>query len=114
VFHSEGPPGVARRGEAHESIVCPGCVVSGGRAWRCILAPRVRINSFAQVEDSILFQNVNVGRRSRVRRCIIDKDVTIPENMEIGFNVEADKALGLTVTDDGIVVVPKAHSFEKK
>jgi glucose-1-phosphate adenylyltransferase len=105
--------GLARRGEAHESIVCPGSVVSGGRAWRCILAPRVRINSFAQVEESILFENVNVGRRSRIRRCIIDKDVTIPENMEIGFNPETDKALGLTVTD-GIVVVPKSHSFEKK
>jgi glucose-1-phosphate adenylyltransferase len=114
VFHSEGPPGIARRGESHESIVCPGCVVSGGRTWRSILAPRVRINSYAQVEDSILFENVNVGRRARVHRCIIDKDVTIPENMEIGFNADADRALGLTVTEDGIVVVPKSHSFEKK
>lgn len=113
VFYSDGPPGKARRGEAHESIVCNGSIVSGGRVWRSILAPNVRINSYAQVEESILFDNVNVGRYCRIRRAIIDKDVKIPEHMEIGFNTEADRALGLTISDQGIVVVPKTHSFGK-
>jgi len=113
VFYSDGPPGKARRGEAHESIVCNGSIVSGGRVWRSILAPNVRINSYAQVEESILFDNVNVGRYCRIRRAIIDKDVKIPEHMEIGYNAEADRALGLTISEQGIVVVPKAHSFSR-
>jgi glucose-1-phosphate adenylyltransferase len=113
VFYSEGPIGYVRRGEAHDSILCNGCVVSGGRVWRSILAPRVRINSYAHVEESILFDNVNVGRYCRIRRAIIDKDVVIPEKMEIGFNAEADKAHGLALTEGGVAIVPKGHTFRK-
>ena len=113
VFYAEGPAGLARRGEAHESIVCPGSVVSGGRAWRSILAPRVRVNSYAQVEESILFDNVNVGRRAKVIRAIVDKDVRIPENTVVGVNHDADRAAGLVVTEGGVTVVPKGHAFAR-
>jgi len=112
VFHAEGVPGQVRRGEAHESIVCNGSVVSGGRVWKSVLACGVRINSFAQVEESILFDNVNIGRHCKVRRAIIDKDVELPKGMQIGFDRAADISHGLTVTDEGITVVPKGHVFE--
>src|SRR5205823_3374397 len=80
VFSEDGPRGDVRRGEAHESMVCPGCIVSGGHVRRSVLSPNVRVNSYALVEESILFEGVNVGRRSHVRRAIIDKDVRIPED----------------------------------
>jgi len=113
VFHAEGPVGQVRRGEAHESIVGSGTVVSGGRVWKSVLAPRVRVNSFAHVEESILFDDVDVGRYCKIRRAIIDKHVKVPKGMQIGFNHEADANHGLTVTEGGITVVPKGHVFEQ-
>ena len=106
VFGSE-----QRRGEAHDSIVCNGVIVSGGRVKRCVIGPQSRINSYAEVEDSILFARVNVGRHAKVRRAIIDKDVQIPEGIEIGYDHEADRQRGFTVTDSGVVVVAKAESI---
>lgn len=99
---------VDRRGEALDSIVCPGSIVSGGMVRRSILGPRVRINSFAKVEDSILFDGVQIGRHARVRRAIIDKGVTIQAADEVGYDHDADRRRGYTVSDDGIVVIPKA------
>jgi glucose-1-phosphate adenylyltransferase len=113
VFYAEGPLGEVRRGEAHDSIVCNGTVISGGRVARSVLSPAVRINSYAQVEDSILFHNVDVGRYCKIRRAIIDKDVRIPKGMHIGYDREADLSHGLTVTEGGITVVPKGHVFEQ-
>ena len=103
----EGPN--ARRGEAHDSMVCQGCIVSGGHVRRSILAPNVRVNSFAVVESSILFDGVNVGRHCRIRRAIIDKDVQIPANTTIGYNLEHDRQRGFTVTEQGVVVIAKAE-----
>jgi glucose-1-phosphate adenylyltransferase len=97
-----------RRGEAHDSIICNGAILSGGHASRCIVGPGSRINSFAHLEDSILFSRVNVGRHARIRRTIIDKDVHIPEGVEIGFDPVADRKRGFTVTESGIVVIAKA------
>lgn len=112
--HNDKVDSLVRRGEAHESVICAGCIVSGAHVARSILAPLVRINSFAVVEDSILADNVNVGRHCKVRRAIIDKHVQIPEGMSIGYSRHADEAHGLTFSDNGIVVVPKGHAFEKK
>jgi glucose-1-phosphate adenylyltransferase len=98
-----------RRGEAHDSIVCPGCIISGGQVVRSILSPNVRINSFARVEDSILFSGVDVGRGSRIRRAIIDKDVKIPRETIIGYDLEHDRRRNFTITDHGIVVIAKAE-----
>ena len=70
--HTEGD----RRGAAYNSIVCQGAIISGGQVYRSIVSPGVRINSFALIEDAILFDGVEVGRRARIRRAIVDKDVT--------------------------------------
>lgn len=106
VFGSEN-----RRGEAHDSIVCNGAIISGGRVNRCVIGPQSRINSYAEVDDSILFSRVNVGRNSKIRRAIIDKDVIVPEGIEIGYDHEADRRRGFTVTESGVVVVAKAEDI---
>jgi glucose-1-phosphate adenylyltransferase len=112
VHASDGPPGQARRGEALDSIVSPGCIVSGGHAIRSVLSPKVRLNSYAIVEDSILFEGVDVGRYCRVRRAIVDKDVKLPPYTVLGFDPEFDRKRGFLVTESGVVVVPKAEPPE--
>jgi glucose-1-phosphate adenylyltransferase len=102
-----------RRGFALDSIVCPGSIVSGGAVQRSIIGPRTRINSYAQVTDSILFSGVDIGRRAKVRRAIIDKGVHIPEGAEIGYDPEADRARGFVVTESGVTVIPKAEGTER-
>ncbi len=106
---NDGPQEFARRGEAHDSMVCQGCIISGGHVRRSILSPRVRINSYALVEDSILFDGVQVGRHCRVRRAIVDKDVMIPPNTTVGYDLEHDRRRGFTVTEQGVVVIAKAE-----
>ena len=102
-----------RRGSAMNSIVCQGAIVSGGQVFRGIISPGVHIHSYALVEDSILFENVEVGRHARVRRAIIDKNVRIPPGFDIGWNREADLARGLTVTEEGITIVAKDEDLER-
>ena len=101
-----------RRGYALDSIVCPGSIVSGGRVQRSILGPRTRVNSFAHVEQSILFSGVDIGRRAKIRRAIIDKGVHIPAGIEIGYDQELDRARGFTVTENGVTVIAKADGVE--
>jgi len=102
----------ARMGIATDSLVCEGCIISGGRIDRSVLSPGVRINSYAHVEASILLDGVRVGRRARIRRAIVDKNVQIPEGYSIGFDHEHDRQAGLTVLDkEDLVVVPKGHPF---
>jgi glucose-1-phosphate adenylyltransferase len=93
-------------GVALDSIVCAGCIVSGGRVVRSVLSPGVRVHSYCEVENSILMSKVEIGRYSRIQRAIIDRGVKIPESSLIGFDAEADRAAGYTVTDSGIVIVP--------
>jgi glucose-1-phosphate adenylyltransferase len=100
-----------RVGMALDSTVCNGSIISGGRVERSILSPNVRVNSWAHVEDSILFEGVNIGRHARVRRAIIDKGAQIPERAEIGYDLDADRARGFTVTESGIVVIGKVDGF---
>ena len=80
---------------------------------RIRVSPGVRINSFALIEDAILFDGVDVGRNARIRRAIIDKDVRIPMGFEIGWNRDADLARGFTITEDGITVVAKGEELER-
>lgn len=96
-----------RVGMATNSMVSEGCIISGGSLSRCILAPKVRINSYSQVSESILMENVSIGRHSEIRRAIIDKNVTIPAEMKIGFNREEDEKRGFYVSEGGVTVVPK-------
>jgi glucose-1-phosphate adenylyltransferase len=107
--HTEGD----RRGAAYNSIVCQGAIISGGQVYRSIVSPGVRINSFALIEDAILFDGVDVGRNARIRRAIIDKDVRIPMGFEIGWNRDTDLARGFTITEDGIIVVAKGEELER-
>lgn len=103
-----------RRGLAMDSIICPGSIISGGHIERSILGPQTRVNSYATVEDSILFSRVDIGRHAKVRRVIIEKGVSIPAGVEIGFDPELDAARGFTVTENGLTVIAKtdgAHSF---
>lgn len=100
-----------RAGQALDSVVSAGSIVSGGRVQRSVLAPNVRVNSWATVEDSILFDGVNIGRHSKIRRAIIDKGVTIPERTEVGYNVDHDRERGWTITESGIVVIAKTDSL---
>jgi glucose-1-phosphate adenylyltransferase len=109
VFSDEGPRGHVRRGEAHDSMVCHGCIISGGHVRRSILSPNVRINSYAVVESSILLDGVDVGRHCRIRRAIIDKDVQIPPNTTIGHDLDHDRHRGFLITDQGVVVIAKAE-----
>lgn len=110
VFAETGPG--TRRGQALDSIVCAGSIVSGGTVERSILGPNTRINSFARVQDSILFEGVDVGRYAKVRRAIIDKGVRIPPDVEIGYDCEHDRALGFTVSEGGVTVIAKADGAE--
>jgi glucose-1-phosphate adenylyltransferase len=94
----------ARRGEARDSLVSQGCIVSGSRIYGSILCPNVRVHSFCTVEDSILMPGVRVGRHARIRKAIVDRDVDIPRGALIGFNPEED-ARRHTVSENGVVVV---------
>jgi glucose-1-phosphate adenylyltransferase len=110
VFAEEGHE--ARRGEAVDSVVCSGSIISGGQVRRSILGPNVRVNSYAKVEESIVFEGVDIGRHARIRRAIIDKRVNIPPGTTIGYDHEQDRARGFTVTEKGITVIAKAEGAE--
>ena len=99
-----------RTGTALDSIVSNGCIVSGGIVKNSVLSPDVRINSYSEVDQSILFSHVSVGRRCRIRKAILDRDVHIPEGTTIGFDTEADRQRYF-VTESGITVVTRDYSL---
>jgi glucose-1-phosphate adenylyltransferase len=100
VFAEEGQ----RCGQALDSIISNGCIISGSRVRGSILCPNVRVHSFSEIERSILMPGVRVGRHARIRRAIIDHDVVIPRGARIGYDADEDRRRH-TVTDAGIVVV---------
>jgi glucose-1-phosphate adenylyltransferase len=108
VFRDEAQ---ARVGISTDSMVSHGCIISGGRIHRSVLGVGCRVNSFAEVEESVLFERVRVGRHAKIRRAIIDKDVEIPAGTVIGFDREADRQR-FFVTDNGLVVIPKRAKLE--
>jgi glucose-1-phosphate adenylyltransferase len=104
IFDQQG-----RRGQAIDSIVSGGTILSGGLARNSVLGRHVRVHSGAQIEDSVLFDNCDIGRRARVRRAILDKNVRIPEGAEVGYDLESDREKYF-VTDSGIVVIEGSRS----
>ena len=99
-----------RTGTALDSIVSNGCIVSGGTVKNSVLSPDVRVNSYSEVDNCILFSHVSVGRRCRIRKAILDRDVHIPEGTSIGYDAEADRQRYF-VTESGITVVTRDYSL---
>jgi glucose-1-phosphate adenylyltransferase len=94
-------------GRTLESIVSDGCIISGGTVWNSILSPGVIVEKDALVEQSIIFDDVIIEPFVRVRRAIIDKGTRIQAGATIGLDREADRKRGLTISENGVVVVPK-------
>ena len=102
-----------RVGQLLGSMLCAGSIVSGGRVQHSLLSCNVRVNSWAEVDDSVLFEGVEIGRHAKVRKAIIDKHVRIPEDARIGYDHDADRAAGYTVSEEGVVVVAKTGTMPK-
>ena len=100
VFAEDG----TRCGQALDSIISSGCIISGSRISGSVLCPNVRVHSFCTIENSILMPGVRVGRHARIRKAIIDRDVLIPRGAVIGYDAEEDRRRH-TVSDGGVVVV---------
>ena len=98
-FDEEG-----RRGQSIDSIVAGGSILSGGLVRRSVIGRSVRVHTGAEVEDSIIFDNCDIGRRAKIRRAILDKNVRVPEDAVIGYDLEKDRHFHY-VTESGIVVV---------
>ena len=101
----------ARVGQAVDSFVSSGAVISGGRVERSILSPWVTVHSWAEVTGSVLMHNVVVGRNAIVRNAILDKNVVVPPGVQIGVDHDADRAAGYVV-DDGITVLAKEQKVQ--
>jgi glucose-1-phosphate adenylyltransferase len=98
-FDDEG-----RRGQAIDSIVSGGTILAGGMVRNSVVGRGVRVHTGALVEDCIIFDNCDIGRRSKIRRAILDKNVRVPEDAVIGYDLERDRQFH-HVTESGIVVV---------
>jgi glucose-1-phosphate adenylyltransferase len=96
-----------RRGYAVDSMVCAGVVISGGKARRSVLSPGVHVHSFAEVDDSVLMQGVDVGRDAVVRKAILDKNVRVEPGAQIGVDHDVDRERGFAISDGGVTVVGK-------
>ncbi len=115
-YHAPSPPAKTvlsedtaaggRRGAAYDSIIAGGAIISGGDVRRSIISANVRVDSCAQVEDSILLDGVRVREGAKIRKAIVDKYSEIPEGMAIGYDPAEDRK-NFTVTESGIVVVSK-------
>ena len=99
-----------RMGVALDSIVAGGSILSGGRVRSSIIGYDVRVNSYCEMDTSIIYNHVNIGRHSRIKRAIIDRHVNLPEHTEIGYDLEADRRR-FHVTPSGIVVVVRQESL---
>jgi len=93
-----------RRGQALDSVVSGGCILSGGVVRNSVLGRGVRVHAGALVEECVILDNCDIGRRAKLRRTILDKNVRVPEDAMIGYDLERDRAHH-HVTESGIVVV---------
>ena len=116
-YSRQSPPARTVPGEngsegiAINSIIATGAIIAGGSVQHSVLFPEVYVGDESVVAESILFDNVHVGNRVRLRHCIIDKDVKVPDGETIGYDPVRDSSR-FTVSDKGIVVVPKGYKFE--
>jgi len=118
-FHCQAPPAKTvfakerekRMGVALDSLVCNGCIISGGRVEKSVLSPNVRVNSYSTVENSVIFSDVDIGRHAKIKNTIIDKGVKIAPYETIGYDLEKDRERYF-VSDSGIVVIPKERNIQ--
>jgi glucose-1-phosphate adenylyltransferase len=99
-----------REAEIVNCMLASGTLIVGGTLRHSILFPNVRIEEGAVVENSLLFHGVTIGEKTQLQRCIVDKGVAIPACERIGFDLARD-AERFTVSDLGIVVIPKGYRF---
>lgn len=99
-----------RRGQAIDSIVSGGCIVSGGVVRKSVLGRSVHVHTCALIEGCVIMDNCDIGRHAKLRRAILDKNVRIPQDVSVGYDLDADRARGWHVTDSGIVVIGREHS----
>lgn len=95
------------RGKAEDSIVNPGCIISGGEVDRTVMSTDVQADKWSQVSESVLMEGVRIGRDAVVRRAILDKHVHVPDGVQIGVDHEHDRARGFHVSEGGVVVIGK-------
>ena len=107
VFAEDG-----RRGQALHSVISEGCIISGGMVRNSILGRSVFVHSYSEVEESVIMDYAEIGRRARIRRAIVDKNVYIAEGEEIGYDLERDRER-FFVTESGIVVIPKSPKRDR-
>ena len=100
-----------RFGEALNSVVSPGVVISGARVNGSVISPDVHVHSYTEVDDSVILDGVQIGRHCHIQKAIIDKNVVIPDGTSIGLDHEHDLARGFSITESGIVVVGKGHEI---
>lgn len=99
-----------RQGVAVNSLISNGAIISGAKVFRSIISPGVKINSYSEVQDSIIMIGASVGRHARIKNTIVDKRIHIPPGEVIGYDLEHDRKR-FTVSDEGIVVIPKGFIF---
>ena len=100
-----------RVGKALDSLLSPGCIISGGIVKHSVISPYVKVNSYCRIDDSIIMHGCNIGRGAKIKKAILDKNVRVPAEYEIGYNPEQDRKK-FVVSDDGVVVVPKNWSLK--
>ena len=100
-------------GSAVSSLLCQGSIISGGHVERSVISQGVYVDDHAVVSDSIIMQEAEIGAGAIVRRAIVDKNVRIPPGMQIGVNLDEDRGRGFTISDNGVVVIPKGYNFGK-
>jgi glucose-1-phosphate adenylyltransferase len=99
VFDDEG-----RRGMAVDSLVSGGDIISGALVRHSLLFSRVHVHSYAQIEDSVILPDVDIGRRAKLRRVVMDKHCRVPEGLTIGYDIEADRKR-FHVSEGGVTLV---------
>ena len=100
-----------RIGEALNSAISPGVVISGARVQGSVVSPKVRVHSYSSVDDSVIMDSVEIGRNCQIRRAINDKSIVVPPSTRIGYDRAEDEARGMVVTDSGLTVLGKDYTF---
>ncbi|MCU0893767.1 MAG: glucose-1-phosphate adenylyltransferase [Rhodospirillales bacterium] len=94
-----------RRGQAIDSVLAGGCIISGGIVRDCVIGRHVYVHAQAELDNCIVFDYCDIGRKAKLRNCILEKNVRIPEGAVIGYDLDADRKAGYFVTDSGLVIV---------